>query len=415
MGSWKKFVALLGPGLLMAGAAIGVSHLVQSTRAGADYGLQLAFVILLVNLFKYPFFEFGHRYAAATGQNLLQGYALMGRRYLLIFFLLNLVSAIISLAGVTMVTAGLAEYLFGGVGGTVFWSAFFFLISIALLSMGHYRWLDRSMKFLMVILLLSTVVACLAAGWHGPVAPSDFSSPNPWSKVGLGFLIALMGWMPAPVELSVWQSLWLQARERDKKERYTLAEARLDFNVGYGLSVVMALLFLFMGAWVMHGSGLVFSNAGSVFASQIVQLYQEVLGDWAGPVVALAALAAMFSTVITCVDAYPRSLAVATELIFPRFQPDGRRHHLVWMLLCCGLGFVIILRYASEMKNLIDLATTLAFLAAPFFAFLNYRLINSAAVSQEMKPGPFLNALAVLGMLFLSLFSLVFLWFRFIG
>lgn len=28
----------LGPGLLFAGAAIGVSHLVQSTRAGADFG-----------------------------------------------------------------------------------------------------------------------------------------------------------------------------------------------------------------------------------------------------------------------------------------------------------------------------------------------------------------------------------------
>ena len=31
----------LGPGLLFAGAAIGVSHLVQSTRAGADFGLGL--------------------------------------------------------------------------------------------------------------------------------------------------------------------------------------------------------------------------------------------------------------------------------------------------------------------------------------------------------------------------------------
>ena len=34
MGWIKK----LGPGLLFAGAAIGVSHLVQSTRAGADFG-----------------------------------------------------------------------------------------------------------------------------------------------------------------------------------------------------------------------------------------------------------------------------------------------------------------------------------------------------------------------------------------
>ena len=41
----------LGPGLLFAGAAIGVSHLVQSTRAGADFGLGLLWALLLVNLF----------------------------------------------------------------------------------------------------------------------------------------------------------------------------------------------------------------------------------------------------------------------------------------------------------------------------------------------------------------------------
>ena len=37
----KGFLQTLGPGLLFAGAAIGVSHLVQSTKAGADFGFGL--------------------------------------------------------------------------------------------------------------------------------------------------------------------------------------------------------------------------------------------------------------------------------------------------------------------------------------------------------------------------------------
>ena len=53
----KKILQSLGPGLLFAGAAIGVSHLVQSTRAGADFGFGLLWALLLVNLFKYPFFQ----------------------------------------------------------------------------------------------------------------------------------------------------------------------------------------------------------------------------------------------------------------------------------------------------------------------------------------------------------------------
>ena len=35
----------LGPGILFASTAIGVSHLVQSTRAGADYGFSLLFYL----------------------------------------------------------------------------------------------------------------------------------------------------------------------------------------------------------------------------------------------------------------------------------------------------------------------------------------------------------------------------------
>ena len=67
----KSFLQSLGPGLLFAGAAIGVSHLVQATRAGAEFGFGLIWALLLVHLFKYPFFQYGPRYAAATGGNFI--------------------------------------------------------------------------------------------------------------------------------------------------------------------------------------------------------------------------------------------------------------------------------------------------------------------------------------------------------
>ena len=52
-----NIISKLGPGLLFAGAAIGVSHLVQSTRAGADFGWGLIWALILVNILKYPFFS----------------------------------------------------------------------------------------------------------------------------------------------------------------------------------------------------------------------------------------------------------------------------------------------------------------------------------------------------------------------
>lgn len=75
----SRFWTAFGPGLLWAATAIGVSHLVQSTRAGALAGFGLAGVILLALILKYPFFEFGPRYAAATGTSLVEGYSRLGR------------------------------------------------------------------------------------------------------------------------------------------------------------------------------------------------------------------------------------------------------------------------------------------------------------------------------------------------
>ncbi|MBT8303200.1 MAG: divalent metal cation transporter, partial [Bacteroidia bacterium] len=106
----------LGPGLLFAGAAIGVSHLVQSTRAGADFGFGLLWALILVNIFKYPFFQFGPRYASATGESLLHGYKKLGKGVLIAYAILTLATMFTIQTAVTIVTAGLASTLFGNLG-----------------------------------------------------------------------------------------------------------------------------------------------------------------------------------------------------------------------------------------------------------------------------------------------------------
>ena len=74
----KNISKTLGPGLLFASTAIGVSHLVQSTRAGANYGFVLVGFIIAANILKFPFFEFGSRYANATGTSIIDGYKKIG-------------------------------------------------------------------------------------------------------------------------------------------------------------------------------------------------------------------------------------------------------------------------------------------------------------------------------------------------
>ena len=85
--NWKAINRSIGPGLLFASTSIGVSHLVQSTRAGAEFGFALVGIIIAVNVFKFPFFEFGSRYAAAQGESLIDGYKRLGKVPLWLYFL----------------------------------------------------------------------------------------------------------------------------------------------------------------------------------------------------------------------------------------------------------------------------------------------------------------------------------------
>jgi Mn2+/Fe2+ NRAMP family transporter len=183
----------LGPGLLFAGAAIGVSHLVQSTRAGADFGYGLIWALLLVNVVKYPFFQFGPRYAMATGESLLEGYRRLGKGVLLAYYVLNLGTMFTIQAAVTAVTAGIAARLIG-IDSNTWISVAVALFCFALLWRGRYSWLDKSMKIIVLILSISTLVAVIFAFIQNTDIPTTQSLPK--NTLEWTFLIAFMGWMP---------------------------------------------------------------------------------------------------------------------------------------------------------------------------------------------------------------------------
>ena len=81
-----------GPGILFASTAIGVSHLVQSTRAGAEYGFLLLGFVLLALVLKYPFFEYSSRYANITGTSIIDGYNRLGKPALILYLIITVAS-----------------------------------------------------------------------------------------------------------------------------------------------------------------------------------------------------------------------------------------------------------------------------------------------------------------------------------
>jgi Mn2+/Fe2+ NRAMP family transporter len=419
----SNFLKSLGPGLLWAGAAIGVSHLVQSTRAGAGFGFALVWVVVLANVFKYPFFEYGTRYAASTGESLLEGYKRLGNWVLVLFLILTFGTMFSIQAAVTVVTASLLSYSTGGGISPLYWSMIILALSIFLLAIGKFSLLDKTIKVVIIALTVSTFWALFAAvGSRGFRVLPGTMAPDLWSTSSVFFLIALMGWMPSAIDISVWSSLWTLERTKQTGYRPKLKESLLDFNIGYIGTAVISLCFLALGALIMFGSGEPLSDKGAVFAGQFIGLYTKSIGEWSTYIITIAAITTMFSTTLTCLDAFPRVLKTASEMIVPSLRGDGSPSkknnqwlYWGWMFVVASGAVILLTLLSNTMTFMVDLATTLSFLTAPILAIINYKVVTGKHMPAEGVPPRWLKLLSWAGFVFLIGFSLIFLYIRFIS
>tara|TARA_Y100001968_G_scaffold250217_1_gene235232 strand:- start:257 stop:1564 length:1308 start_codon:yes stop_codon:yes gene_type:complete len=419
----------LGPGILLAGACIGGSHLMSSTTAGAKFGFALLGLILLTNLFKYPFLLVGTRFTASTGLSLLEGFHARNRLYLPLYLLVSLITGTLTIAAVSFVSGLLLTNIaIFSIFPPMDLSIGVLVISGLILLLGQYRALDLISKTLVTLLALFTLFAVISLIHSGSLSNVDITwvdpNPSPWQLSNLFFLIPLMGWMPGPVELCVWPSLWMFSRSKDTKYQPSISEAEFDFNLGYLITVVTAIFFVILGALTMYGTGDgMLAGSGVSFAQNLIRLYTEAMGDWARWIIVPASFAAMFSTTLTCLDAYPRSISAIQGLLWGRDRghvssSSEERRLQCWIVLHIFASLIALLIARSGgigVKDFVFGAMTGSFLTAPLFAWMAMDTINCPLVPYENQYGPWMKGLCWIGLAFLTGFSLLFISHAFFG
>ncbi|MFA7627131.1 MAG: divalent metal cation transporter, partial [Candidatus Kapaibacterium sp.] len=261
-----------------------------------------------------------------------------------------------------------------------------------------------------VILAICTAIAFfMSLPVERTVAPG-FEQADLFTNAGLVFVIALMGWMPTPIEASVWTSLWSLRRIKQKNYVPTLKESMFDFHLGYIGTTILAVFFLTLGAKIMYGSGIGFSNNGTEFTSQLLMLYTGLFGNWSAALIAPAAFFSLFSSLLTVVDAYPRSILSAYFLMRGESEEFGFKYYAAMMLSMSLVSLVVVSYFTKNLKAMMDLATIISFLAAPIFAYFNFKVVMSPDFPDKYKPKSWLKYLAIAGMMFLIGFSLIYIW-----
>jgi len=412
MEAKKNLWQRLGPGMLLAATSVGASHLVLSPQAGALFGYSLLWLVLASHLFKYPAFEFGPRYAAATGQNLLQGYKkIRGPRGWALYMFLGstILQGIGVLAGVVSVS-GCVICTWTGLLDTEYFSVIIIGVVVALLFCGGFSWLDHLNKIMMATLALATFLAFV------PVFPAPSSFAHlviPSIPAGSIVLVAaILGWMPTGIDVSIWHSFWtLQKLERlgEKTRSGDLSQRKrqlkislVDMRVGYGLSLLTGLMFITMGAVHLAGRGT--ELKGIQFAEAISSAYTNILGAWMYHVFMLTAFFAMFSTTYTVIDGFSRSFSEALAALRDSWARESVRKwtyggFVIFSALCAAVCVVWV-------GNPVTLVTTVALISlavAPVLYALNLACVNRDITDPELRPATATVAIGWLGTAFMIL------------
>jgi len=403
--TWATKFAALGPGIVMASAAVGGSHIIASTQAGAIYGWELVSIVILANLFKYPFFRFGVQYTLDTGNTLLEGYRQKGQFYLWLFLALNIFATVINTAAVGLLTAAILTFIIPIPLPMPVLSSLVIVGITGILLLGKYRLLDSLSKIIMIALTVTTVSAVVIAfmrnGMQG-VAPADFVAPSPWELSKLAFLVALMGWMPAPIEISAINSMWVVAKRRLTKVSYQ--DGLFDFNVGYIGTAILAVVFLALGALVQFGSPETVEMVGGKYIAQLINMYASTIGEWARLLIAVIAFMCMFGTTITVIDGYSRTNVESLRLLLGKHESTVKTLNIA-MVLAAASGLAIIFYFNNAVGPMLKFAMIASFVSAPVFAWLNLSLTMKA--KHSVKGG--LLWLSFIGLFYLTAFAALFI------
>ena len=402
----------LGPGLLFAATAVGVSHLVQSTRAGAEFGLTLLVLILAACAIKYPAFRFGAEYAALTGRTVLSGYEKQGRWLLALILLATFVEGVGVVPAVTLVTVGLGMNLLGAHVNAIVATVATVLVASIVLLVGRYRVLENITRIFVALFAVLTVLATLAA--IAGISPGQsLAAPFELNESNLFFSVSVAGWMPIGLGGSIFLSAWVIARGRTLGQPVSERVALFDFHVGFITSIVLAFCFLIMGTVVLLGREVELAGSSAAFAAQFVGIFTETIGQWTELIVGVAAITVMLSTVLAVVDGFPRVYAnVVKKLARGAGVPSEERLYRWFLWFQIVTSGAVLYALPRSFGAFIDFITALGFLTAPVVAFMNHRIMFFGEISPDRQPPEWVRYWSIAGTTILALIFPIYLYFR---
>ncbi|GAC1636983.1 MAG: Nramp family divalent metal transporter [Herpetosiphon sp.] len=282
-----RWLAILGPGLIASNAGNDAGAIATYSSAGAQFGYDLLWLMLLITISLAVVQEMSGRLGAATGRGLLdlirERFGLGWSVFAVILVLIANIGLIVSEfvgVGASMELFGISHYVAIPIAALLVWSLIVF---------GNYRWVEKIFVAMTVVFFAYPVATILSHPHWGDVAKGTLIPHLQWNKDYILLFVGLAG-----ASITPYQQIFQQSAVVEKGvARRHYGPERIDTYIGAILSNLVAGFIIIATAATLFASG----HHDIQSASDAAEALRPVAGDWAFALFALGLLGASLLSV----------------------------------------------------------------------------------------------------------------------
>lgn len=365
-------------------------------------------MVLLVHIVYYPVYEYGPRYAVATGESLLEGYRRtpVGRGFLWITLAFMFVTPPLILGSTGKLSSDVLHAAFQSTFPdmtTNDWSTILFPFTLVLILFGKYKRLEIFSKF-MILVIVVTAVAAFATE---PPPVGEFAKglrPSIPTAVGAMVVVTAMLRVPTHPAASIFVSEWAKEKRENwikgsggqEEEEALLTSLRnsiFDMRVGFTISCLVGIILLSLGATVLKPRGLTLAQGQVSF--ELASMYTETLGQWVFPIFIVASFAAFWGSMVGAADGMLRLFRGMVKMLFRLPEMPSDRVGKFYLAGIMTAGYLIATRFERPM-TLVLITVMMGLLFYPLTFALNTYCVTRL-VPEAFRPSKANLALAFAG------------------
>lgn len=275
-----NFLAVLGPGIVLAATGLGAGDLITATVSGKQLGIAIIWAILVGAVIKFVLNEALARWQLVTGETLLESWCTRLPNWFsfVFFFYLILWATLVSAA--LMAACGLAAHALFPVLPVNVWAAIHSLVAALLVIFGRYSLIEKTMKGMIVLMFATVLSAVLTMDLSSSFSLSMADLRG--SMQSLPLVLSVIGGVGGSVTLLCY-SYWMKEKGWNSRQQVTLV--RRDLAAGYTLTALFGVCIVVLAAEIQpdlsKGSQVIVDLADAI-GTQLGELFRWLflLGFW---------------------------------------------------------------------------------------------------------------------------------------